>query len=231
MKSKWIIGIDEAGRGPLAGPVAVGVSLVPEDFDWGLLPGVTDSKQLTEKKREVIYEAAQKLLASAQLQYEVSMVSATVIDRIGIVAAVKLAMDRSLVRLEKAFEVNIHFNKFSPEACPRERKASRGRASGKGLEQWCRIKLDGGLRAPDRFLLQETIIKGDQKEKVIGLASILAKVTRDRYMTHLASRANYAPYSFHLHKGYGTSTHRTAIAQYGLSDLHRVTYCKNIKVL
>ncbi|MEK7639405.1 MAG: ribonuclease HII [Patescibacteria group bacterium] len=86
------------------------------------------------------------------------------------------------------------------------------------------VKLDGALKAPAGFQ-QETIIKGDQKELVIGLASILAKETRDRYMVRIASR--FAPYGFHLHKGYGTLAHRTAIKQHGLSVIHRATYCKN----
>ena len=85
---KYLIGIDEAGRGPLAGPVAVGVALVPVGFDWSLLPGVNDSKQLTEKKREEIFAVAKKLKQANQLDYAVALVSARVIDRDGIVATI-----------------------------------------------------------------------------------------------------------------------------------------------
>jgi ribonuclease HII len=92
----------------------------------------------------------------------------------------------------------------------------------------CFIKLDGALRAPSEFH-QETIIKGDSKELVIGLASIVAKVTRDKYMERIARR--YTQYGFEIHKGYGTKAHREAIAGYGKCPIHRVSYCKNIKTL
>lgn len=197
---KWLIGVDEAGRGPLAGPVAVGVALVTRDFDWRQLPGVNDSKQLTEKKREEIFITARKLKASGCLNYAVAMISAKVIDQKGIVPAITLAMARALKRLDP-----------SPGEC-------------------C-VKLDGGLRAPREYRAQETIIKGDSKEKVIALASIMAKVTRDRYMGRRAALAAYAPYDFAIHKGYGTRAHRAAIAKYGLSPEHRQSYCKNIKLL
>ena len=201
---KWVIGIDEAGRGPLAGPVAVGVSAVCEDFDWDLLPGVTDSKKLSEAKRGEIFVAARQLQASypGQLDFAVSMVSAAVIDRIGIVPAINLAMGRALQKIENG------------------RTAIR-----------MTVKLDGGLVAPKQFINQETIIKGDSKEKVIGLASIMAKVTRDRYMVRKGALPLFAPYTLATHKGYGTKAHRHAIAKHGLSKLHRSSYCKNIKLL
>ena len=91
--------------------------------------------------------------------------------------------------------------------------------------------LDGLLYAPAEFVHQETIVKGDAKERVIGLASIMAKVTRDRYMEKVAKKSVYALYDFARHKGYGTLAHRTAIAKHGLSPEHRVSYCKNIKLL
>ena len=76
-----------------------------------------------------------------------------------------------------------------------------------------------------------TQIKGDGKEKVIGLASILAKVARDRYMTKLSGKPEFTAYEFARHKGYGTKVHRTAIAKNGLSTQHRATYCGNIKIV
>lgn len=197
---KFVVGIDEAGRGPLAGPVAVGVVVVPGNFLWDKkLPGVNDSKQLTEKKREDIFTAARKLKASAQLDFTVSMVSAKIIDEIGIVPAINLAMSRALKKL----------------------KLDTDR---------CRILLDGGLKAPVEFVCQETIIKGDSKEKVIGLASIMAKVTRDRYMVRKSSQKIFAPYDFTAHKGYGTQKHRQMITQNGFSSEHRVSFCTNIKI-
>lgn len=206
-----VIGIDEVGRGPLAGPVAVGVAAVRDAFDWQQLPGVTDSKQLTEAKRETIYTQAQQLQRAGVLHYEVAMVSAKVIDRVGIVAAINLAMQRALARLES-----------KPHILSFKRKDGEVSFS---------VKLDGGLRAPTYYRNQETIIKGDSLEPVIGLASIVAKVRRDRYLCRLAKRPPYQPYHFHTHKGYGTAQHRAAIAQCGLSDQHRQSYCKNIKML
>lgn len=92
------------------------------------------------------------------------------------------------------------------------------------------MQLDGALAAPAQFA-QETIIKGDAKEQTIGLASILAKETRDRYMRRAAQQPAFAHYNFATHKGYGTVAHRTAIAEYGLSSEHRTSYCKNIKMM
>lgn len=205
MKCKHIIGIDEAGRGPLAGPVAVGVVLVPAEFDWRQLPGVGDSKQLSEAKREEIYQSANDLHKSGKLRFAVGLVSAKVIDRIGIVLAVDMALKRALGRVMKLIEP-IEWTKVS-------------------------VKLDGGLKAPAYCVQQETIIKGDSKELTIGLASIMAKVTRDRYMRRVAAQSAYLAYNLAQHKGYGTQLHRAAIAKYGLTAEHRASYCKNIKIL
>lgn len=192
-----LVGIDEAGRGPLAGPVAVGIAVVPGKFDWSKLPGVNDSKKLTEKKREEIFKAAQRLKAAGQLDYAVSMVAAKVIDKTGIVPSINLAMERALRSLE-----------LEPNDCS--------------------VKLDGGLKAPHIYVYQETIIKGDSKEKVIGLASIMGKVTRDHYMVRKSKDSIFAPYDFATHKGYGTKKHRASIAKYGMSTEHRESFCKNI---
>jgi len=198
MQKRYVIGIDEAGRGPLAGPVSVGTACVPTDFDWSLIPGVNDSKKLTKAKREQIFKIAKRLEKEGKLQTKVSMVSATVIDRIGIVPSITKAMHRGLERITAPVS-NIS------------------------------VKLDGGLKAPEQYLEQETIIKGDSKEKVIGLASIMAKVTRDRYMVRKSAFSEFSVYMFDIHKGYGTKKHREAIAQNGLSIEHRKSYCKNIK--
>lgn len=199
------IGIDEAGRGPLAGPVAVGVVSVPTDFEWGLLSGVTDSKKLSEKKREKIYKAAKKLEKAGLLQSVVVFGSAKQIDKKGIAVVIRECVARGLLRITTRQDLGL----------PPKKQVF--------------IKLDGGLRAPDEWIHQETIIKGDAKEKVIGLASIMAKVTRDRYMRRRALLAAYAPYDFATHKGYGTKAHREAIAVHSLSPEHRHTFCKNIK--
>jgi ribonuclease HII len=212
MHQKWLIGIDEAGRGPLAGPVAIGLVLVPADFDWSLIPGVNDSKKLTEKKRELIYKRAVELDKLGQLQFVVEMPTAQAIDTKGIAVVIRESIATGLEKLSDRHNL-----------C---KKSVRSRSC---LELTnCVVKLDGGLKAPPEWVNQETIIKGDATEKVIGLASVMAKVTRDRYMEKIASKPAYKIYDFAQHKGYGTSAHRNAIVLHGLSREHRKTYCKNV---
>jgi ribonuclease HII len=211
----WIIGIDEVGRGPLAGPVVVGAVLVPADFDWALLPGVTDSKKLSEKKREVIYKQALALAASGKLWFAVAEESAQTIDRIGIAPSIRCALAQALAQVLEAA------NKNPPRA------ALGSHVLGVPLgPEMVRVLLDGGLRAPAEFIHQETIIKGDATEPVIGLASIMAKVTRDRTMVTLAEL--YPSYGLEQHKGYGTAQHRQTIAKLGLSAIHRGTFCRGL---
>lgn len=187
-----IVGIDEVGRGPLAGPVAVGIVATKPDFDFTVLGDVKDSKKLSEKKREEIFEKAEVLKASGEISYGVFMESAQTIDKIGIVPSLKRAIKRGLKNLSTDVEVEVF--------------------------------LDGGLVAPAEYK-QKTIIKGDEKVPIISLASILAKVTRDRYIKSIAEQ--YKEYGFDKHKGYGTKAHREMIEKYGLSDLHRKSFCKN----
>ncbi len=209
LKTLYELGIDEAGRGPLAGPVAVGLVLIPPDFDWSLLPGVGDSKKISEKNRERIYEAAMKLASAGQLWYVVELGGAALIDKKGITVVIRELIDKGLSEL--------YAQANNPNTIP---------------VNWnsIRVLLDGSLAAPAYCVRQETIIKGDAKERTIGLASILAKVTRDSYMYARGEMPAYAPYQFGKHKGYGTALHRRLIAEHGFSDEHRRSYCKNIKV-
>lgn len=193
MKKKFLIGIDEVGRGPIAGPVTVAIAILPIGFNKRILCGVNDSKILNERKREEIYEKAKKWSREGKMSYKVSFVSAKVIDRIGITKAVSLAIKRCLKDVD---------------------------------HRSCDVKLDGLLHAPERFKFQETIIKGDQKEKVIGLASIIAKVSRDRRMKRYSS--TFPGYGFEEHKGYGTKKHYKSIKKLGLSTLHRRSYLKGL---
>jgi ribonuclease HII len=195
MKSKYLAGVDEAGRGPLAGPVAVGVAVIPHDFDWRLIPGVGDSKQVKEKDREKVVMIARTLKRMGIIDFHVALVPVTVIDRINISRAVEKGIQEG-------------FSTIAPD--PKK----------------TRVVLDGLLKAPPEFKNQETIIKGDAKEKVIGLASILAKVTRDHHMVKLAQK--YPLYGFEIHKGYGTANHRDSIRKYGLSRAHRTTFCRRL---
>ena len=194
MEYKWRVGIDEAGRGPIAGPVSVGVCAVSKKHEKEvkkLFRGVKESKQLTEKAREEYFARLESAQAKGLLRFGVSMVSAKHIDEKGIVSAIRLAMKQALSRA------------LVPH-------------------QGALVLLDGSLYAPPEFKNQKTIIKGDVKEWVIALASIAAKVTRDRYMVKIAKK--YPAYNFEIHKGYGTKAHYTSIRKNGVSALHRKTW-------
>lgn len=151
---------------------------------------------MTPKSREVMYKKMLLLRKAGKLDFAVAFSSAALIDTHGIVPAVQSALNRALR----------HF----PEVEPRETM----------------VLLDGGLRAPSMFSNQKTIIRGDQSEPVISLASIATKVTRDRLMVRIAKK--YPPYGFEIHKGYGTIAHRAAIKNHGLSNFHRATFCKRL---
>jgi ribonuclease HII len=189
---RWILGIDEVGRGPLAGPVGVGIFAVPEGYDMQLLEGVRDSKKLSEAQREKWYST---LTSLPDVKFAVSMASAGHIDRHGIQHAIKSALAHALEKVA-----------LDPTMCT--------------------VLLDGGLKAPDVYGTQTTIIRGDSSEPCISASSIVAKVTRDRYM--IAQADTFPLYGFETHKGYGTEAHRTALRTYGPCALHRATFCKNI---
>ncbi len=191
-KTQFLIGIDEAGRGPLAGPVAVGAVRIPIDFDEKLLVGIRDSKQLTEGERDAWYEKLEVWEKTGKLFFAVGLASHRVIDEQGISQAIRAAIKNALRDIEA-----------DPDLCE--------------------VLLDGGLRAPKSYLRQVTIIKGDEKVPIISLASIAAKVTRDRMMQKFAKK--YPNYGFDVHKGYGTEKHREAIEAFGLCDIHRRTFC------
>ncbi len=192
-RSNFLAGVDEAGRGPLAGPVAVGVVVVSYEFDWRLIPGVHDSKQVKEREREKVVKIARALKRAGRIDFHVALISHTTIDRIGITRAVTQGIEACFKKLA-----------LTPKKTE--------------------VKLDGLLKAPEEFKNQETIVKGDAKEKVIGLASILAKVTRDAYMVRIAGQ--FPQYAFEIHKGYGTEKHREAIKRHGLSKVHRRSFCR-----
>lgn len=194
MIEEYLIGVDEAGRGPLAGPVAVGVVAVPLGFDiLREFPGVKDSKLLSGQKRELIFDMAQRRIKAGDLRAQVRLSGSAYIDRFGITRAVRKALWSGVRSLGE------------PESAV--------------------VLLDGLLRAPKQYT-QRTIIKGDLRVPVIALASILAKVTRDRIMEELS--AEYPEYGFEQHKGYGTESHRRAIKRWGLTDIHRRSFCGGV---
>ncbi len=190
---KYIVGIDEVGRGPIAGPVSVCACVIEQKHQQQVrkrLRGITDSKQLNEQQRESFFVNIQDLRKKGLLDYAISHVSARVIDNKGISFAIKTALARSLKKLD--LDTNNTF-----------------------------VYLDGSLSAPIHFH-QETVIKGDQKIFHIAVASVIAKVLRDRKMCRYAKK--YPQYGFERHKGYGTAQHRALVKKHGISPFHRATW-------
>lgn len=180
-----IAGVDEAGRGPLAGPVFASVVILPLDCK---IDGLNDSKKLSEKKREYLYD---KIIEKA-IDYSVASASEKEIDEINILQATFLAMKRALKKI-----------KIRPDI----------------------IFVDGN-RDPGFDIKTECVVKGDSLIDSISAASILAKVSRDRFIKELAK--DYPEYGFEKHKGYGTKAHYEAINKYGISNVHRKTFLKKI---
>ncbi|KKP43136.1 MAG: Ribonuclease HII [Parcubacteria group bacterium GW2011_GWA2_33_14] len=195
---KFVAGIDEAGRGPLAGPVtaaAVTVRQVPNpNFQF---PKIDDSKKLSEKKREYFYEI---LTNHKDIQWGVGVVSEKVIDKINILEATKLSMIKAIDNLN---------------------------SKSKNLNQKSQIPnvdfllIDGNFGLKTK-ISQKSIIKGDQKVFSIAAASIIAKVTRDRIMQKMHKK--YPNYDFGKHKGYGTALHIKNLYEFGPSKIHRKSF-------
>ena len=182
-----IAGLDEAGRGALAGPVVAAAVILPLGNPDALnqLHEVDDSKQLTAKAREALFSR----ITHHALAFAIGQEPPEVIDEIGIIPATKRAMLTAVSQL-------------TPPA------------------QY--LLIDGRIRLKNSPLPQQSIIRGDSKSLSIAAASILAKVTRDRIMVELD--AQYLPYSFAQHKGYGTEQHRRAIEKFGPTPIHRYSF-------
>ncbi|KND51683.1 MAG: ribonuclease HII [Parcubacteria bacterium C7867-001] len=188
---KFVLGVDEAGRGPLAGPVAVGIVCVEEGFDIAAaFPGLNDSKKLSEKKREALFELLLEREKAGDVRFVVKSVDAATIDNAGIAVCVRRSVHEGIRTL-------------MPEP-----------TSGK-------VFLDGALSAPEGYE-HEVVIGGDALIPAIMLASIAAKVARDRLMIKLAEE--YPVYGFEKHKGYGTKVHYAALKEHGLSPIHRRSF-------
>jgi len=190
---QFVIGVDEVGRGPLAGPIAIGVVAMPIELnDWRLWEGLKDSKKLTEKKRE---EWFLRVKADSRLEWHVSSSGARIIDTKGIVGAAKDASVRAIGKIS-----------YTPDEA--------------------HVVLDHGLSVSEEWI-QEQFIKGDENIPVIALASIMAKVTRDRYMVQLAEE--HPLYGFESHKGYGSKRHQEAILLHGpIAGIHRKLFIRNL---
>lgn len=182
---KTIAGVDEAGRGPLAGPVYAAAVIM--DYT-NIIPEVNDSKKLTEKKREELFD----IIIENAISYSISSVDEKRIDEINILNATMEAMENAINGLTVPFDL---------------------------------VLIDGNQ---NRGITKEnrTVIKGDAKSYNIAAASILAKVSRDRYIREMAKL--YPEYGFEKHKGYGTKAHMDILREIGPCEIHRKSFLKKL---
>ena len=186
MGYQYVCGIDEAGRGPLAGPVCAAAVILPADC---IIDGLNDSKKLSEKKREILFAEIQAKATA----FGIAFASVEEIEKLNILEATFLAMNRAAEQLRPAADFALVDGNRSP----------------KGLAVPCR-----------------TVVKGDALSASIAAASILAKVSRDRYMLEMDER--YPQYGFRKHKGYGTKAHIEAVRTCGPSPIHRLSFLGRI---
>lgn len=180
-----ICGVDEAGRGPLAGPVYAAAVILPQGL---VIEGLNDSKKLSEKKRELLYD---KVIENA-VAWSVGIATEQEIDEVNILQATYLAMRRAV----------------------------------EGLDVRADYALIDGNRMPPLSIKGETVIKGDALSMSIAAASIIAKVSRDRFMLEIDEK--YPEYQFSKHKGYGTALHYEMLEKYGISPVHRRSFLKKL---
>ncbi|MEG0178933.1 MAG: ribonuclease HII [Oscillospiraceae bacterium] len=179
-----VCGVDEAGRGPLCGPVSVAAVILDNKIK---IDGINDSKKLSKKKREALFE---QIIQSA-ISYKIVMISPEIIDEINILQATMLGMKQAIEGLN-----------FVPA-----------------------LALIDGNRCPNTQVPTKFIIKGDANSASIAAASILAKVSRDRYMCELS--AIYPQYKLDKHKGYPTKEHYELLDKYGVESFYRKSFLKN----
>lgn len=180
-----ICGVDEAGRGPLAGPVCAAAVILPRNTE---IAGLNDSKKLSEKNREKLYDE----ICEKAVSFGIAFASVEEIEQLNILNAAMLAMNRAIAQLEP-----------QPE-----------------------LALIDGNRSSAIEINSRCVIKGDAKCADIAAASILAKVTRDRYMLEMAEK--YPEYHFERHKGYGTKLHYEALREYGPCEIHRPSFLRKM---
>lgn len=182
-KYKRICGIDEAGRGPLAGPVVAAGVILPDDFN---LDGINDSKKISAKKREALFD----YIIQNAVDYDIEFINEKIIDEINILQATLLAMKNVVLKLNPDYYL-VDGN------------------------QMIDVKTKG-----------KSVVHGDATVASIAAASILAKVSRDRFMSEQSKI--YPEYNFEKHKGYGTKLHREKILEFGPCEIHRKTFLSKI---
>ena len=180
-----LAGVDEAGRGPLAGPVCAAACILPRNLE---IPGLNDSKKLSSKARDSLYD----IIINSAVSYGIAFASVEEIESLNILNATFVAMNRALSQL-------------SPQPA---------------------LALIDGNRNSGISILSRCVVKGDSLCADIAAASVLAKVTRDRYMLTMAEQ--YPEYGFEKHKGYGTAQHYAALRQFGPSPIHRPSFLRKM---
>ncbi len=183
-----VCGVDEAGAGPLAGPVVAAAVILPREL---AIPGLNDSKKLTPRKREALFDQ----ITAAAVAYSIAFVTAEEIDELDILNARMLAMNRAIEGLS-----------VQPDLCLIDGNRDHGSAVAIAAPHVC-------------------LVGGDGRSASIAAASILAKVSRDRYVTDVLDRA-YPQYQFARHKGYGTKLHYAMLDTYGPCPAHRRSFLK-----
>lgn len=201
--ASFVVGVDEAGRGPLAGPVVAAATCyrysdfsIPASVEKEFL-FIRDSKTISEKKREALYA-----LIHDYFYVGVGIIYPETIDRVNILQATFLAMKEAVGDVQRVIR--------SDEACPDNNPYSLV------------LLIDGNQKIPNSSLLQETVVSGDALVKSIAAASIVAKVTRDTMMNEYDTQ--YPQYGFKKHKGYGTKLHMEALKTYGPTPIHRLSF-------
>jgi len=181
-----IAGLDEVGRGSIAGPVAAAAVIIPWPYRCPWFKEVRDSKKLSFQKREEIFNQLKKY---PEIKWAVGYVSSSLVDKYNILSATKMAMISALKKL-------LIFPEY--------------------------LLIDGGFVLDNIFIKQKVINKGDEKVFSIALASVIAKVSRDRLMKKYHRK--YPQYRFDLHKGYATRLHLKRLYQYGPCQIHRKSF-------
>ncbi len=180
-----VCGVDEAGRGPLAGPVFAAAVIFPQGK---MIEGINDSKKLSPRKREKLFD----IIKEEAVSFSIASVDEKTIDRINILQATHLAMQKAI----------------------------------NGLEIQADMALIDGNNLPKLDIPAKSIVKGDTLSLSIAAASILAKVSRDRFMIKMSEK--FPEYCFEKHKGYGTKLHYEMLKKFGPSDIHRMSFIKKI---
>lgn len=215
-------GVDEAGRGPLAGPVVASavVFMNNQSFKFYIssFKNIKDSKKLSAKQREYFYKL---LISHPGIWWGIGVVSEKVIDKINILEATKLAMERAVISLEKKLRNSSSRNSHDRGNSKTMKNSRNNKKNKKIRDRAGFLILDGNFKINSK-IPQKSIIKADEKVFSCAAASILAKVTRDRMM--LKYDKKYPHYGFKKHKGYPTRLHFLKIKKYGPCKIHRKSF-------